>query len=322
MLWSLESLIHTANGHDIVAEVNGCILYNPAAGSANSTVEALAAQSGLRLLQSQTPDEIDDLVSRACKNDHNLLAVAGGDGTISRVVHALMQQEHRPILAVLPMGTGNDLARTLDIPDDPRKAFEVIQAGEIRRIDLIRVQVETEPVPRWCVNVAAGGFTGQMNEIMTDELKRTWGPLAYLRGAVKVLPDLKDYHTMIKYDDARVCQEAFALSIIIANGRTAGGGTPVAPDANPEDGLLDVVIVRNGPKTQLAGVAARLLAAGDYRNSDLVSHRRVKRVAVRSSPGMWFNIDGELISKDPISFGVVPKALRVVVGADYQAKAA
>jgi diacylglycerol kinase (ATP) len=165
------------------------------------------------------------------------------------------------------------------------------------------------------LNVAAGGFTGQMNELMTDVLKATWGPLAYLRGAVGVLPNLTDYETFITWDDGPE-ERIAALNIIVANGRTAAGGFMVAPTANPEDGLLDVVVVQSGSLVDLAGVAARLLV-GNYVGSDLVLHRQVRHVRVAAQPGMWFNVDGELLTKDPVTFTVLPQALQVVVGKGY-----
>ena len=165
------------------------------------------------------------------------------------------------------------------------------------------------------LNVAAGGFTGQMNELMTDELKATWGPFAYLRGAVGVLPNLTDYEIFITWDGGAE-ERIAAFNIVVANGRTAAGGFMVVPTANPEDGLLDVVIVQSGPLADLAGVTARLLV-GNYVDSDLVLHRQARQVRVAARPGMWFNVDGELLTKEPITFTVLPQALRVIVGEGY-----
>ena len=86
-----------------------------------------------------------------------------------------------------------------------------------------------------------------------------------------------------------------AINIIVANARSAGGGIAVAPTANPEDGLLDVVTVHAGTTLELAGVAARLLA-GDYTNSDIVTHDRARRCEIASAPRMSFNLDGELVT--------------------------
>jgi diacylglycerol kinase (ATP) len=152
---------------------------------------------------------------------------------------------------------------------------------------------------------------------MTDDVKRTWGPLAYLRGAVKVIPDLTHYRTRIRLDDQEFV-EVPAVNVIVANGKTAGGGTVVAPTADPCDGLLDVVVVHAGTNFALAGVAARLLA-GDYTNSDIVSHDKVRSAEIHSEPGMWFNVDGELLTQKPVRFRVIPASIRVIVGPTFGA---
>jgi diacylglycerol kinase (ATP) len=254
-----------------------------------------------------------ELAATALQEGARLIVAAGGDGTINDVVNGLAGNLAQARLGVLPLGTGNDLARTLALPTDVREAFQLLTSGPVRTLDVIRVETVNGAVHG--VNVAAGGFTGQVNEVMTDELKASWGPLAYLRGAVSVLPNLTDYETSITWDDGPE-ERVAAFNIIVANGRTAAGGLMVAPTANPEDGLLDVVIVQSGSLADLAGVAARLLV-GNYVDSDLVLHRQARRVRVAARPGMWFNVDGELLTKDPVTFTVLPQALQVVVGKDY-----
>jgi diacylglycerol kinase (ATP) len=147
-------------------------------------------------------------------------------------------------------------------------------------------------------------------------MKAALGPLAYLRGAVAVLPDLTDYHTLMELDDGPA-ERIEAINVIVANGRYAAHGWNVASQANPEDGLLDVVIVRWGPFFDLTAVAAQLLG-GDYLDSDHVALRRARRVRIQSRPEMWFSIDGEPISEEPITFTAIPRALRVIVGPDYR----
>jgi diacylglycerol kinase (ATP) len=154
-----------------------------------------------------------------------------------------------------------------------------------------------------------------VQEVLTDEMKATWGPLAYLRGAAAVLPDLREYETYLTYDDGPA-ERVEALNVVVANGRYAAKGWAVASAANPEDGLLDVVVVRYGPLLDLTEVAARLLA-DDYLESGLVLHRRARRVRVASRPGMWFSVDGELRTNEPITFTARPNAMSVVVGPDY-----
>ena len=297
-----------------------CIIFNPKAGTAaqmESLREQIDARPHFELFETMDPAQVRRAVIAAVERRASIIVAAGGDGTVSAVVNAMVARRTPATLGIIPLGTGNDLARTLALPlDDAPAALALLDDGERRSVDLIRVRVGKRVV--FGTNCAAGGFTGQMNEAMTDQIKQTWGPLAYLRGAVKVLPDLTRYHTTIRID-GRAPQRIGAMNVIVANGRTAGGGTVVAPHANPEDGLLDVVIVRSGSMLELTGVAARLIA-GDYTTSDLVAHERARRVEVWSKPGMWFNVDGELLSKQRTVFSALPRAVRVVVGPEYRAQ--
>ncbi|MBC8105168.1 MAG: diacylglycerol kinase family lipid kinase [Anaerolineae bacterium] len=294
-----------------------CVITNPRAGSAERW-EMLRARikslGDIHIVETSKPGDASDVAAQAVADRLDMIVAAGGDGTVNEVVNGMMSDSEpgnvKTVLAILPLGTGNDLARTLNVPLDPAEAISTIASRLTIKLDLMKVKWADHE--RFATNAAAGGFTGQVNEAMTDEIKSRWGPLAYLRGAIGILPDLTKYQTSVRYD-GKAKQPVHALNIIVANGRSAGGGILIAPQADPSDGLLDVVIVRSGTTLELAAVAARLLG-GDYTNSDVVTHERVKRVEVESTPGMWFNIDGELITNEPISFTIVPSALEVIVG--------
>ena len=299
------------------------VLYNAHAGSApDADVDALRAYPGVDLVACNDP--ADMIRAAAGAAGHDLVVAAGGDGTVHLVANGLMEAgrsaEDRPALGVLPLGTGNDFARTLGLPlgCTPGVAVEALRHAPVRTMDLIRVShPDGEGETQYAINVCAGGFSGAVDEILTDELKATWGPLAYLVGAVKALPALDDYHTEVAWDSGPA-ETVDAFNVVVANGRTAGGGRPVAPRASPEDGLLDVVLIRAGSGVDVARIAARA-AAGDYLDDAGVMFNRVKRVAITSRPGMWFNVDGELRTNDPVTFEAVPGALRVAVGPGYQA---
>jgi diacylglycerol kinase (ATP) len=293
-----------------------CIILNPNAGSAGQAEalrEALADYDGITLYETHEAGHATALAAEALEAGYALVVAVGGDGTINEVVNGFAADFARARLGIIPLGTGNDLARTLAIPADPLEALNIVMTGAERQLDLVKAEIVGQIV--YAINVAAGGFSGQVDEVLTDELKASWGPLAYLLGAARIVPDLAGYKTTIAWDDGPV-ERIEALNIVVANGRTAAGGFQVAPLANPEDGLLDVIIVRYGDILALAGVAARLLA-GNYLNSDQVMHRRARYVHIASQPGMWFNIDGELFTSKPITFSVMPHALRVVVGREY-----
>jgi diacylglycerol kinase (ATP) len=298
------------------SEVRSCIILNPRAGSAEQMEairEAAAAQIEATLYETDSAGHATALAAEALEEGYDLVVAAGGDGTINEVVNGLASDFARARLGIIPLGTGNDLARTLAIPTDPLAALDIVRRGAEHRLDLMKAETVGQAI--YGVNVAAGGFSGQVGEVLTEELKAGWGPLAYLLGAARVVPDLASYETAIAWDDGPV-ERVAVLNIVVANGRTAAGGFQVAPLANPEDGLLDVIVVRYGDVLDLAGIAARLLA-GNYLSSEQVMHRRARRVHIASQPGMWFNVDGELFTSQPITFTVVPQALRVVVGPGY-----
>jgi diacylglycerol kinase (ATP) len=294
-----------------------CIFVNARAGSAPAAAdlrEQLIGRPDVSWREPTSADELRDAVAEALAAGCDTLVAAGGDGTVHALVNALAPHFDRARVGVLPLGTGNDLCRTLAIPFDPLEALTTLAQGRERRLDLIRVETPTRRL--YCLNAATGGFTGQMQEVMTDDVKAWWGPLAYLRGAAEVLPNLTGYRTCLRLDDGPP-QYVEVLNVLVANGRTAGGGLRVAPGANPEDGLLDVVTVRYGPLLDLTAVGARLLA-GNYLDSDSVRHQTARRVEVVATPGMWFSIDGEPLTQEAITFSVLPRALRILVGADYR----
>ena len=297
-----------------------CVIANPRAGSSDRLAE-LRADAGALVDFRECVGEasIVDVAYAAALEGYGVVAAAGGDGTVHSVAEGLMRvtsPERRPALAVVPLGTGNDFARTLALPlEDPGAALErATTPGTSRPLDVIHIQ--GEGIDTWGVNVCAGGFSGAIDEALTDESKARWGPLAYLIGTVRALPELQDYDTHIAFDGAPP-ERVDAFNVVVANGRTAAGGRPAAPTANPEDGLLDVVIILRSTALDLARMAARVFA-GDYLSDDQIIHRRVRRLEVESRPGMWFNVDGEMLSKEPLSFEAVPGALRVVVGEDYE----
>lgn len=299
------------------------VLYNSEAGSApDADVDVLRTLPGVDLVACESPDDTITAAAEATHAGHDLVVAAGGDGTVHLVANGLMEAgtdaRTRPALGVFPLGTGNDLARTLGMNLDasPIEAMDTLRRADLRPLDLIRVtHPGCEGKTNFAVNVCAGGFSGEVDEVLTSDLKSTWGPLAYLLGAAQVIPELEGYETRIAWDGGP--EEAVdAFNVVVANGRTAGGGTPVAPRASIEDGRLDVVVIRAGDGLDIARLAARALA-GDYLEDDHVVFNRVSRLTVTARPGMWFNVDGELRTKDPVTFEVVPGALRVAVGPGY-----
>ncbi|HEX4612300.1 MAG TPA: diacylglycerol kinase family protein [Urbifossiella sp.] len=292
-----------------------CLLHNPQAGAAGQLVlvrDRLVA-AGVEVRELAAGEDMADLARRAADDGFDTVVVAGGDGTVHAAANGLMTAARKATLALLPLGTGNDLCRTMGIPLDPIEAASLVHTGTPRDIDAARIDGGPGG---YLVNAATGGFSGAVAAGVTSDLKSAWGSLAYLRGAVGRLADPPAYHLTLRFDDGPA-EQFDVLNVVVANARTAAGGFPVAPTADPEDGLLDVVLVHTGSALDLSVVAARLMH-GNYTHDENVTHRRARRVEITSDPPLPLSLDGERCECGRIAFTVIPGALRVLAGPDYQ----
>ncbi|MDQ2918786.1 MAG: diacylglycerol kinase family lipid kinase [Verrucomicrobiota bacterium] len=250
-------------------------------------------------------------MARAAAEDHcELVLAAGGDGTFNEVINGIADYADRLQVGLLPLGTGNDFARMLSLPDKTEDCIETLRAGRTRAIDLVRV---TSDQVRYFANVSAGGFSGTVDEKLTPEIKQAWGPLAYLRSAAEALPELRAYAAEVIFDDAERLQLDL-YNAVIANGRYVAGGTLIAPEAEIDDGQLDIILIPKNSAPALALLMAQI-ALGTHLGSESIVFRRASKMSVKSQPGMWFNVDGELVGNEPAVFEVLPRALQVLVGA-------
>lgn len=289
-----------------------CIICNPGAGSVD---DRESIQGKLR----QFPDSVVHFTEQsgdatrfaqeALAAGFEVIIAAGGDGTLNEVLNGVAPHVDRAQVGLIPLGTGNDFAKMLNLPDSIEDCIEVLRVGNVRPTDLARV---TTDQVRYFINVSAGGFSGAVNEKLTPEIKQSWGPLAYLRSAAEALPELRAYCTEITLDDATTL--ALDLyNVVIANGRYVAGGTLIAPEASINDGLLDIILVTQNPAVGLALIAAQI-AVGKHLTNEGVVFRRAAKVSVKSEPGMWFNVDGELVSNEPAVFEIMPRALQFLAG--------
>jgi diacylglycerol kinase (ATP) len=286
------------------------VILNPSAGSAADLDDIVAKISRLRGVEirlTTKPGSAARIAKTALAKGRRLIIAAGGDGTLNEVINGIGENLGDAAVGLIPLGTGNDFARTIGVPADIEQALELIRAGETRPVDLVRV---TSDEVRYFVNVSAGGFSGLVNEKLTPQMKKTWGPLAYLRSAAAALPELRAYQTTLAFDNAESLRIEL-YNVVVANGRYVAGGTLIAPDASIDDGLLDIVLIPKRPAAELAVLAAQV-ALGTHLTSDAIVFRRAAKLTVNSKPGMWFNVDGELVGNEPARFEILPGALRFV----------
>jgi diacylglycerol kinase (ATP) len=299
--------------------MRSCVILNPNAGSVDDLArieETLGKRESVVVRRTAAAGDAERLAAEAVGEGFELVVAAGGDGTLNEVVNGLVAGFGRTRLGILPLGTGNDFARTIGVPADLDAALEVLAAGRLRRIDVGRVELRhaetSAAVRRYFVNVSAGGFAGVMSERMDDEVKSRWGPLAYLRTALETFAEREGYSTVLTLDGGEVLSLP-VYNVVVSNARFVAAGIPVAPQAELDDGLLDVMIVPESSIPQLAALVPQVLL-GRHTESGLVELRRARRIEVRSEPPMPFNVDGELVGESPAIFEALPRVLDVVVG--------
>jgi diacylglycerol kinase (ATP) len=293
------------------------VIFNPSSGGGSYGPDDIRNElEGLEVewVETESPE---DAIGAAEEWREGLLIVAGGDGTINDAVNGLGRAgfSERVTLGILPAGTGNDLAATLCIPEDPDLAKDVILQNRGRWLDVARVSSEGIG-ERFFVNVATGGLGAEISDANDEELKKRWGKLSYLRASLEVARDFEVRDLMLYVDGEG--RRVEAVNIAVGNCRYTGGGWPATPKANPEDGLLDVVVIETPGVADLLGLAPAVLAESDYLNNDGVLFVRAKEIRIESQPpGLEFTVDGEVIGNEPARFSVLPRALKVIVGPEY-----
>jgi diacylglycerol kinase (ATP) len=246
-----------------------------------------------------------------------LLIVVGGDGTVNEVINGLGRAgfPENVTLAVRPTGTGNDLAATLALPNDPGAAGEAIRQGRVRTLDVARVR-SVGVGERFFINVSTGGFGAETSSLADERLKSRWGKLTYFRASLEKARDFDVREVKVTLDDEERMMRA--VNVAVGNCRYAGGGWLAAPRANPEDGLLDLVVISQVGLKEVLALAPAALAKSDYLDTEGVFYARAKKIRVETRPGgLEFTADGEVIGDEPVEFEVIPHALKVVAGPDY-----
>ena len=253
----------------------------------------------------EAPGHATELAARAVAEGVERLLVAGGDGTVCEAAQGLAASDGRCELAILPLGTGNDGARTLGVPTDVDLAAQVAVGGDIRPVDLIRVG------DRMVLNAIGIGLTADINE-RAAKIKVVRGIAVYLGTAAVSLFKFKAPKVKLLVD-GRVIDSTMTI-LAVHNGPTTGGGFALTPDAVPDDGLLDVTLVPDVPVT---GRLQRLVGAlrGTLHTMDGSIALQAKTLELHHDEPLAVHFDGNAATLEgPVTrFEIVPKALRVVV---------
>jgi YegS/Rv2252/BmrU family lipid kinase len=295
--------------------VNTCVIFNPAARGDKARrfrqhLDQIGGQSSLKLTTG--PGDARRLAREAVEEGFTTVVAAGGDGTVNEVLNGMGDAPEgfaRARLAVLPLGTVNVFARELQIPTAVARAWDCIQRGRERQIDLPcgRSTHDGKQVTKYFAQLAGAGLDARAVELVAWELKKRIGPLAYVYAGLRAL--------LGPAAEIRVASEANSATgglVLIGNGRLYGGSFRIFPDAELHDGLLDVCVFPRVNWMVLARCSPGLLTKGRLPAS--VVRLFQARSVTLSAPGRTpAEIDGELFGVLPATFYISPLKLRVVV---------
>ena len=237
---------------------------------------------------------------------YDLLVVVGGDGTLNEVVNGIGGSNVE--IAVLPAGTGQDFGRTYGIPTRLDDAVRVALSGETRTIDLGRVSFAGGE--RWFANVGSVGMSGAVARRANSMSKALGGRTTFYYSLVREFLGWRNTEVTVRVDGEE--RRGRMHDVIVANGRWHGGGMMLAPDASPDDGMFDVVLVGDVTKIDFATTSPKLYKGGHV-NHPKIDVLRGALVEVEAATPLPVELDGEPVGSTPATFEIVRGALRVRV---------
>ncbi len=232
----------------------------------------------------------------------DMVIAGGGDGTLNVVANSLAK--HKVPLGILPMGTANDLARTLNLPNNIAQACDVIHRGYQQKIDLGCVNGQ------YFLNVASLGLSVEITSKLTKGAKRRWGALAYGVTALQALGQIRLFHATITHNGQS--ERVKTLQIAIGNGRYYGGGMAIAHHATIDDNRLDLYSLEIKHWWQIFYLLTHL-PKGEQHLLPWVRTISAESIEINTSRPRKINTDGEITAETPARFTVIPKALSVFV---------
>jgi YegS/Rv2252/BmrU family lipid kinase len=263
------------------------------------------------VLFSEHPGQLRELAKRAADDGAELAVAVGGDGTVNEVAGGLVGTDCE--LAVVARGTGVDFVRTYGIPTKLDDAVRTALHGTTREIDAGRVGLRSwsgEPGEAWFVNVAGVGMSGAVAKRTNESSKALGGKASYLWSTLAVFARWRNTEVRVQVDGEQ--RSGRMHEVVVANGRFLAGGMEMCPDASPDDGLFDVLLIGDVTKADLVRTLPRI-----YRGTHLPHPKaellRGATVSVESDDALPVQLDGEQPGTTPVRFEVAPRALRLRV---------
>lgn len=288
------------------APAKALLLINPSSrsGAEADLIHGLKTlnDAGIELIQvqSQSAEHACEEIKKY-REQIDFVIFGGGDGTISSAAKCLY--EINMAFAILPLGTANDLARSLDIPDDIDEAVQIIVENHRRMIDLGCVNEHV------FFNVANIGLGVTITYELTPEVKKTWGVLSYLKALLCAVARTESFAVTLLIEGKKYRTRSIHLGV--GNGRYYGGGNVIDERCTIDNGLLSLYSLKPQSLWELLTLAP-LLRGGKQCRARRTFTARAKRIEIRTSRPMEVHADGEPVTYTPATFKVIPKALQVI----------
>ena len=246
------------------------------------------------------------LASDGYREGFRTFIAAGGDGTVHEVLNGLAGLFDDCRLGIIPMGTGNDFARTALLPLDTAEALLVLDQNFVRRVDVIRIENGRR---EYLLNSATGGLSARVRRKLRREEKRLLGPLAYLVAFARSIRRIPWYRLHLKVDGEEI--HAYGFTVVIGNGKFIAGGHPVAPEALVDDGKMDLSIITAASFWDKVSLTLLYFVRMHLRSQYLI-YRQAAEVEIESRPPMAFIVDGEEVGKTPMRLVVQKRVLQLL----------
>ncbi len=249
---------------------------------------------------------------RSVREGYAQIFVAGGDGTLNEVLNGVASTAgglERTTFGLIPLGTGNDFADALGLPEDVEAALDILLNGRVISVDVGKLN------DYFFVNVSAGGFIAEVSDAVNPELKSIAGKLAYLVGGAQVLFDYEpvETHVRVKGEQGMTEQNVSMQMFAVCNSRMVGGGRMIAPHAVIDDEMLDVCFVEAMPTLEFLNLL-RLISTGDHVDDERVQYFRTQELELRFEREIKVNTDGEVLTTNICRYKVLPHAARFLAG--------
>jgi len=298
---------------------------NPAAGNGNMLRRWDGLQTRLQSKLSNmhdveftgAPHEATAITRRALHDGFEIVVAVGGDGTIHEVLNGFFENGHlinpHACLGVIAMGTGCDLVRTLNPTCDLTQLADKFENMKARTYDVGKLtcqNLEGRKTVRYFINIADAGFGARVAHRVNASSKRLGYFVSYLSGLLRTLREYENKPVTIEVDEDAAWQQT-VNSVIVANGRYFGGGMLVAPAAQPDDGVFEIVVVGDISGTEAVRNLRRLYT-GRLGDHPKVTVLRGSRITLASEQEVFIEADGELPGRLPAIFEILPGAIKVI----------